>query len=831
MKKILILFVIACFSASIAQETLITGKVSDASTNEAIAFANIYIKGTNILTQTDFDGNYKLKLKSAHDSITCGYFGYALRSKKIVIGKNQTINFQLEVEGVALQEVVIKATENPAYRIIRNAVKAKEVNDKRNLKAYQYNNYSKVELDIDNISNKMKKRRMFRKIGEFMDSLQKISGEDGKPILPIFISEAISEVYFADNLPKTTEKILATKVTGIGLDDASLVSQIIGSTFQEYNFYKNYLTIVNKDFPSPIADSWKIFYDYYLADSMFVGNDWCYKIELEPRNERDLAFKGVIWITDSTWALKRVDVTVDNKANLNFVEKIKIQQESEPTSAGAWMPVKSRVLIDIAELADSTAGMIAKFYTSSKNIIVNQPKDPKFYQSPIIVAEDSKMHDQDYWVAGRHDTLSQTEKNVFLMVDSLKKLPVIKSYVEIIDIAINGYKKAGPIDIGPYLFAYSRNNLEQHRFRLGFRTNTKFSKKLMFKVYGAYGIKDDQWKYGLFGKYIFSRKQWTEMGLERKEDIGQLAFMQEGFENNGLFSAFARFGRYRGPLWMVENNFYFMREIRSGFTPKVYFKYHELNPMFNFGFFENPNNPSSSSISTSYQNAEATFEIRYAHRELFLQNDNERVSLGTDKWPIITLKYSRGIKGVFNKSDFNYDKLSINFSQRFRFGLFGKSSYSISSTKYFSPLPYTLLGVHLGNETFFYNSSAFNLMNFFEFVSDEFTSLHYSHQFEGFFFNRIPLMKRLKWREMVGATALIGDISSKNLKYIPIQYQTVNNEPAYNGLGGKPYVEISYGIENIFKFIRLTFVHRLTHLDKPYEINRFGVKVSAVFRL
>ncbi|MFQ3576880.1 MAG: DUF5686 family protein, partial [Cytophagales bacterium] len=329
MKYIFVLSLIVFSKIVSSQPLTINGKVTDVTNGEAIPFATVHTKTGTAVTQTNFDGFFTININDGiSDSLFCGYIGYATRGKKINPSiKNQIIDFQLQPEGRVLEEVIIKAGENPAYKIIRNAVANKNTNDKRRLNAYEYESYNRTEIDVDNISNKLKRRKVFRQIGEFMDSMRKVAGEDGKPILPIFISESISKVYYRDNLPRMKETILATRAKGVGVDDASLVSQIIGSSFQEYNFYKSYINILNKDIPSPISENWKVYYEFFLADSMFIDTNWCYKIEVDPKNKADLTFKGVIWIADQSWALKRVDLTIPKEANINFIDQVKIQQE------------------------------------------------------------------------------------------------------------------------------------------------------------------------------------------------------------------------------------------------------------------------------------------------------------------------------------------------------------------------------------------------------------------------------------------------------------------------------------------------------------------------
>src|SRR5690606_15684781 len=234
--------------------------------------------------------------------------------------------------------------------ILRKVVRRKNENDKRKLSAYEYDTYTKIEVDVDNMSEKFRSRKVIRKITQVLDSVERIAGEDGKPILPIFISESVSRFYYRTDPQLRLEKILKSKINGLGIQDGTLVTQFVGASFQEYNFYQNWLNILTKEFVSPIADGWRLYYNYDLTDSLFIGDDFCYRLDFFPKSPQDLAFSGTLWITRDDWALKQIDASVGRQANLNFVEKITIQQELTRTSAGAWIPLKNRVLIDISEL-------------------------------------------------------------------------------------------------------------------------------------------------------------------------------------------------------------------------------------------------------------------------------------------------------------------------------------------------------------------------------------------------------------------------------------------------------------------------------------------------
>lgn len=825
-----ILLSLLCLNFSARSQTIVKGKVTDANSGDPIPFVNLIFKGTTVGTTTDFDGNYSLKATIPVDSLVASYMGYTTRTKKIQTGVAQVINFQLEEQVTSLQEIVFVAGENPAFEILRNVVKNKTDNDKRKLQAYEYDAYTKIEVDVDNMSDKFMQRRIMKKITRVIDSLEQVAGEDGKPVLPIFISESVSKFYYRTNPQLRFENILKSKINGIGLQDGTLVTQFVGSSFQEYNFYQNWLNIVTKEFVSPIADGWRLYYNYDLTDSLYVGDDFCYRLDFSPKSPQDLAFTGTMWITRKEWALKQIDVTVGKQANLNFIEKIRIQQELESTEAGAWIPVKNRVLIDISELSKTSAGMLAKFYTSNKNIIVNKPRDPSFYEREIRMEEDARQYEkEEYWDTLRHEPLSETEKNVYRMIDTLQTIPVVKTYTDIIKIAVNGYYSAGKINIGPYISLAAINNIEGLRLQPGFKTNYNFSKKWVLGGSIGYGWQDQKIKYSAFVENILSRERWTTMTFSTRSDLGRVGVDDEALADNYLFLAAQRFGTFRRAYYFDENRFNFQRELFRGFTQRAAFRYSTFRPLFQFGYFM-PDNETDT--LATYENAELILEARFARDEVFVIDDNDRISLGTSKWPEVTLRYTHGFKGIAG-SDFDYDKVNLSVKKRIRYGPMGVGYVTLAGEYVFSKLPYPLLSMHLGNQTPFFAHVTYNLMNYGEFVSDRFASLHYSHHFEGLLLNRIPLMRKLKWRLVGTSNIIFGGMSSMNKALIAEQPDA--DEPMEIGFlsRGKPYIELGYGVENIFRFFRVDFIHRLTYLDGDKEpaVRKFGILFSFQFTL
>lgn len=828
MKKALyILFVLIFYSAAVqAQQTVVTGRVIDGTTGEAIPFVSVMFLGTTIGGTTDFDGYYNLKTSEKVDSIRVSFLGFVTQIKPIKRGVSQTIDFQLVESATEVEEVVIRPGENPANKIIKQAQERKEFNEYTSLDAYQYESFTKVQLAIDNLSEKFKNRKMMKPIMPLFDTVAHLS-ENGKPILPVFISETLSDFYVLKKPYRKREYIKATKIVGVGVTDGSLTSQIIGSSFQQYNFYSNWVNILDKNFVSPISNASLGYYVFTLRDTVKIDGKDCYELQVNPKRAGDLAFTGKIWVQDSTFALKRVILEIGKSANLNFVDKLKIQQELEQTSAGPWLPSKTRVLLNIQEISKNSPGMVALFYTSNRDFLVNKGKPTKFYDTPLEVAEDATQYGKEFWDTSRHERISNSEKKVYQMVDTLRNLPSVKTWIEYVDIIISGYKEVGKVDIGPYALLYGFNNLEGSRFSLGFKTNEYFSRKWTLRGYTAYGIRDGRFKYLARVDRILTRKHWTTLTLSYKDDVEQIGVTDQDYSTSNLFNQIALFQANqlnRTIDYKVKVGREFKKGITGWLTTRN--KSYTFAPIgdFNFAYIKNTEDPNNPTISNSFINTTVTGKIRIAMKELFIIDGNDRISIGNGFAPQLEVAYTRGLKDVLD-GGFNYDKIDFKLRQYVVFGTLGQGDYILTAGKVFGALPYPLLFVQRGNEAFVSSRNAYNLMNFFEFVTDQYVALNYEHHFDGLFTNRTPLIKKWKLRLFATGKGVWGSVTKDNLALLPNTDAAGRNVTGFGEINREPYVEVGYGVENIFKIVRVDFIHRLTHLDAP-NARPFGVKLQ-----
>ena len=801
-----------CFSIfSFSQNYTISGKVFDTESKEPLPFVPVLIKGTTVGATTDFDGNYLISTSKMGDSIVASYVGYKKLTRAIKRGENQIINMPMVLEGVNLLEVVVKPGENPAHRIIRNVIAHKQYNNKRKLDAYQYETYNKVEFDLNRIPKEMQEKKMFKPIKFVFDNVDSVySGE--KPSLPIFITESLSDLYFRSNPNLKKEVIKASKVTG--MENTSITS-VMGDMYQNINMYDNNILVFGKDFVSPISDNGFFYYKYYLEDSLFIGNTRCYQIRFKSKRPQELCFSGNMWISDTTWAIKRIEMSIPKDANINFINAANVIQEFIQIDS-TWMLSKDRLIIDFA-VNKNQVGIYGRKTTSYKDFKINQPKDVKFYEfgDKITVEDNALKQSDEFWNANRHDSLSAREKKIYHMVDTIKTLPIYKTWVDIFTLFVSGYRVVNNFEIGPYFNLISYNKIEGPRIRFGGRTSRKFSKWYELQGYVAYGFNDQKYKYSLGFRSFITKKPHRQMvGMTYKSDYEILGQSQNGFSQDNIFASLFRTSPLTNLTRVDQTYAWYEREWIDGLTSKITLAGRTITPLL-ANAYKYYKKDGTIATKENIKNTEVRLNVRFAYKEKFISGDFSRISLGT-KWPVLQINYAKSLQNAF-RGEYDYQKIVLNLSDRVRLiSLLGYTDYTAEVGKIYGVVPYPLMELHGGNETYVYDYMSFNMMKYYEFASDQYASIGMFHHFEGLLFNKIPLIKKLKWREVVTCKALWGSVNDKNRRALIFP-------TTLNALGNEPYVEVSAGIENIFKVFRIDALWRSTYL-RPKAIENFGVK-------
>ena len=849
--KFLAPLLLACLWAlpAAAQRIVVSGQVVEATNGEPVPFASVFVPKTSFGATADADGKFKLAVTGAADSIAASAIGFATQRRKLGDAPTQAVLFRLKTGGVALAEVVVlsRQPENPAFRILREVQKHKPQNERDALQAAEFDSYNRIETSLTELPASMAKRKVIRDIRALAVRQGAAAAADPDAPLPIFASEVGSRVYQKYSPLRRREDLLHKQMRGVGPREGSVLSQMLGSNFQNFDFYPNWQNVMGKDFISPIAEGGRASYDYTLQDSVFVGKDWCYKIAVSPKREHDLAFRGTVWITAEGYALRRVDLVASPSANINFVSDLRIYQDLTSPTEGPGLPVRTKLVLGVRPY-EKQAAMLVRFTTVSTNFVRNQVHtEPGFYDRPIVSAlmeptvkgsgtdllSGLPQGSGGYFDQHRPDTLSLSERQSFAVLDSAKELPSVRNVLDWIDLVVNGYKRVGRWDVGPILSTYAHNDYEGSRLRFGFRTTPEISRDWLTQGYVAYGTQDQRLKYGLKTNFIAGRRHWLVLGAEYRHDVEQVALLDNDFlSDNNLFAAASRFGRFiQGkPILRDLYSVSIQRDLFHGFTQGLTVRHQDITPLHDFAYFTTSDQSANAPVGHDLTLSELVFESRYARDENLVQTENRRRAVGLKRWPVFTFRYTLGDRDIASRKKLHYyQKFNLLMTHSVSVGQLGRLGYRLEGSYIPNAVPYLILKTPLGNQTPFYNANSFNLMNYFEFVTDRSVSLRLDQHFEGLLLNSLPLVRGLNWRLVATANVLYGSLSNANTRQ-PRRGPDGREQLPIPSLGRLPYVEVGYGVENIFKFVRVDFIHRVTYRDSP-DATTFGIKVGAQFRL
>jgi len=806
-------------SFAFTQTYTITGKVLDDKTDEGLPFVNVYFQNNNTIgASTDIDGNFRIQTAEIGDTLVVSAISY--QRMKVAIDKNnlnQEIIFRLQSSDLQLNEIVIFAGENPANEMVRNIIRNRKNNNIDKKESYQCERYMKTELDLHNIDPATFDKRMLKDFAFILENLDSTSDE--KTFLPSYINEDIHELFFVKRKPlRAVPK--ASRVSGI---DASTVVRQVQRLHQPYNIYDNWIPILEKNFASPFSNLGLFYYEYYIMDSTNIQGQWSYKLKFKPKRKQENTFFGHFWVADTTFAIQKLYMQKSTDVNINLVERVVISEEYTLTDS-IWLPQKHKMLVDFSP-TDRLPGLIARKTTMFSDFKINHAQTKLDYdtEDPEDFTIDDLKKDADYWTDNRQEKLSKNEQVIYQMVDSIKNTSLFKTYSNLMYALGTGWIKVGKLEVGSYFNAYGGNVVEGNRFQLGLGTNLEFSTKYRGEIWAAYGDRDKRWKYG--GKFQYNIKKQP-----RREQVGFSYFDDVIYSNRSSEeavggSALASFFRRDIPqrlLHSQETKAYYLKEWKRGWQSKLTFLNRNIDPYgeiysdgsgFNFQFI----NPTSNEVDTTVSSTEVIFKLRHAYKEQFWAGHFDRVSLGS-KYPIYSFQYTMGIKNVLG-SDYNYHKFAVEYSHWIYTNPIGWLRYYFKAGKTLGTLPALLLEAHPGNETYFYDANGYNVMNRYEFVSDTYLSWVIVHHFDGFLFNKLPLLRKLDFRAVAQFRGIWGTLTDENLAANALNTSDVGGTIPFRSPFPVPYMEAGVGIENILKVFHIQAIWRLNYLDNPEAFN------------
>jgi len=823
MKRFLTVFFLI-FITSVAAQTKIEGVVTD-NTGMPIAFANIIFTNSSEGTITNDNGHFYMESDETYDAIKVSFIGY--ETKEVVL--EQRVNYGMEIVMVEsaeqLQEVVVytgkqSKKNNPAIDILRKIWAKKRENGVRKFKQYQYDKYEKIEFDLNTIDSALIKSKLFKGL-EFMFEDLDTSRITGKTYLPMFLNETFSKVYGDNILDKEKEDVLGNKNSGFSGNQS--ITAFVEDLYSDYDIYDNYLKFFDKSFTSPLSKTGIDVYNYVLSDSTFIDDKWCYNIIYYPRRKNELTFKGDFWVNDTTFAIKKINMQVTKSANINWIKEIYIEQDFEVVSDSVFLLKRDYMLSDFSfSKKEDSRGVYGKRTTVFDNYKFNNRRPDEFYKA-VSDPYDPRVFSQDsvFWKNARLESLSDDESGIFELLDTLKTVPKFRTYYDIVSVLGSGYIEIDKwnIDLGDIYSSVGFNDAEGIRFRGGARTY--FGQNDMWRLEGylAYGFNDKKFKHGFLGKFLVDRKNRLIISGGNRRDIEQLGLSltstNDVMGRSVASSALITVGSNDRLTDINLSTFNLDMEPVKNFRVRVGGSFRTLSSALPDAFsldYIDPGSPTG--ISSEIKQFDINTTLIYTPGKRTIGYGVERSDINDD-YSTFILKYTKGIDG-FLESDFDYEKIQFSYKQPWQVGGFGRLTSSVELGKTFGTVPLGLLNVIPGNQTLFTLFNAFPNLDFYEFVTDTYATVHLEHNFNGRLFSRIPFLRKLNLREIVGVRGAWGQLSEEN-----IALSAPTNIPLM-APENPIYWEYSFGVGNIFKIFRIDFNFRGNYLENP-NARAFGV--------
>ncbi len=820
----LFLFVLFALTSSIFAQTKVSGIVVDKS-NRPVPFANIAFQNSTEGVVSNEDGLFYLESPKTYKVIVVTSVGFS--DKEIVLEKSVTYKLTVQLsEVLSLNEVVIYSGKtskknNPALDILRKIWERRRKNGLHLFRQYQMEKYEKVEFDLNTIDSAYMKKKLFKGM-EFIFNQVDTSKITGKTYLPIFINEALSDVYGDNQINKVKVKTKANKTSGFNGNQQILA--FVDDLYSDFDIYDNHLTFFDKSFTSPLSKTGIDVYNYVLRDSSFIDDKWCYNIVFYPRRKNELTFKGDFWVSDTTFAIKNINMAATKSANINWVKDIYIEQEFEVMNDSVFLLTKDYMMTDFAlNKKDKSKGIYGKRTTFYRDHKFNIEKPEKFYKEEVNYLDKEVYNkSEDFWEENRFEKLTKDEKGVYKMLDTLqtvKKFQRLYSLVEILD---SGYINYNGLDFGPIYAMVGQNSVEGLRLRTGLRTYFGPNDPWRLQSYIAYGFKDDKIKYGVTGKWMVNDKKRIILSAGNRRDIEQIGasltttndVLGRNYASSGLITVGSNNKLTNVSLSNVQIEIEPIKNLTFA-TGVSYKTLISASPEFSLDYYTDL---SQTTLKSQVKQSEVNLQVEYTPNKKPIAFGVER-DVADSPYTTLFMIYSQGFKNLFS-SDFDYKKLQLYYKQPIIIGPLGRSNVTVEMGKTFGYIPLGLMSVVPGNQSLFDIANTFSNLQYYEFVADQYVTFKWDHDFHGRFFGRIPFMRKLNWRENIGFKSVYGTVSDEN--------RMINASGLVYNAPEKVYWEYSAGIGNIFKFFRVDFSWRGNYLEMP-TANKFAVKVSLGF--
>lgn len=805
-----------------AQSTRVRGRVTDAASGAPLQFVSVIFLGTTTGITTDEQGIYSLETRDTVTHVQASIIGYASQTKPVPAHEFSQVDFALEGVGFDIGSVVITPGENPAHPILAGVIRRKPTNDPERYACYSCATYTKMELDLTNIKPRFRSKRLQRNFG-FVFNYVDTSAMTGQAYLPAMISETTADRYRSRSPEVSREVIRANRVSGV--EDSHAIAQFTGNMHGDVNFYDNFIDIFNVRFASPLCDAGHTYYDYFLVDSLNTEGRKTYLIRFHPKRLTTPVLDGEIRIDSATYALRSASARMPKGVNVNWIKHMLLECDNRLIGDSVWFRSRDRVSAEFSVTMRDSSKLTS--FIGTREVVYTDVKIGRPIPEEVlrmdnnVVVDDAEtaQHNEEFWEQVRPYRLSEKEKGIYAMVDSVQQVPLYRNIYTLINTVIVGYWNTKYLGIGPYYKLASFNRLEGFRMQLGVRTTTEVSRRIRLSGYVAYGTRDEDVKGGGSIELAFNRGLTRKLSLSGRHDVTQLGAGQNALTESNILSSILSRGDQR--LSMVNRwDAHYEHEWRHGITNLLGIRLQRI-----YGNRYVPLVRPEGGRVNSVADAAAHLSFRLSKNESIYRMPFDKQYMGST-YPVLTLSVTAGIPALLPGA-WEYYRLDGGIRYKPELPPIGYSDITVQGGKIFGRVPYPLLKLHEGNGTYFYDHYAFSCMNFYEFASDAWVAVFFEHHFNGWLLGRIPLLKRLRWREVLVCKGVWGTLSKENDGSRPGTRAPLLF-PAGMRSVSDPYVEMGFGVENIFRLLRVDFIWRLNHRDPVpgQDIQLFAVNLS-----
>lgn len=811
----------------------ITGVVTDALTGDTIAYPSASYKGHHMAVSGDAQGRFSIE---HHEGwvLTISAVGY--QSKEFTMKANSplTMAVKLKPDTRTLKEVVVRTKrnrysrkDNPAVELMKRVIAAKKKTDLSNHDFYQYNKYQKITLAVNDIQKADIDSGFFAKKQWLTDQME-TSPYNHKLILPISVDETVTQHIYRKNPKSEKDIVLGQQSTGLNqlFETGDILNNVLKDVFTDVDLYDNQVRLLQFPFTSPIGKDAIAFYRYYIEDTVYVDHDLCYHLQFLPNNQQDFGFRGELYIlADSTLHLKRAELSIPKRSDVNFVENLSITQEYTQLPNGEWALSVDDMVVELKVTNFMSKALVVRTTRLSDYAFDELPKQLFKGKAATRREANAMMRDDSFWNQYRtvELTKSESEMDAFIRrVQQLKGFKYIifgaKAFIENF-VETGGLNHPSKVDIGPVNTMFTSNFIDGFRTRISAQTTANLNKHWFFAGYYAHGWRSHKNYYNAEVTYSFNKKDYLPREFPKRTltfsatyDIMSPSDKFMGTDKDNVFTAF-KWSKVDKMMFYNRQKITFEWESEWGLRTIVGLKT-EANEAAGALYFP---------VGT-LRTTEWSLNFQLAPGRTYVNTKQRRYPINMDA-PVFSLGHTMGVK--FLGGDYRYNFTEASIYKRFWMNSWGKIDARVKAGAQWNKVPYPLLIMPAANLSYIMQDETFNMINNMEFLNDRYASLDVAWDLNGKILNRIPLLKKLKWREYIGVKTLWGKLTDRNNPTLlanagdPMLWAFPMG--SYVMDAKRPYVELIAGVHNIFKILHVEFVHRCNYTHLP-TAKRNGVR-------